>query len=230
MMPSYLPKGLGYMFNHPDFADYNPPAVVPTYSFLPTFLVNYGLGIFFVAATAFSLLLGLAFRKQISKQTLAADSIFAATILLVLGLTLYLGVNLNLKVPYTSAIKYAYQTLPLFSLVAASLAPKCLLIIKSATASAKLKRAVFTFLGFCGFLLIALAVLSNINSVHDLSTMRFVVFEVELGKLLGYSFDNFHAIAPSSPLMFIQYAGFALVLSALVYSAKRFLPVKLKQP
>lgn len=228
MMPSYLPRGLGYMFNHPDFTDFNQAGIVPSNLFVGNFLLNYGLGYFFVAATILSIIVGLAFRKQIRRQIVMFDWIFLISILFTVGLTMYLGVTLNLKVPYTSAIKYVYQALPLFSLVAASLAVKCILLIKSGQSFSKLMKTVYTIIGISGVILLGASIIDNIYSAHQLSMTGFIIFRVVPGQLLGYSFDNLFAISQNSPLMYIQYLGFGLVLSALFYSGRRFIVDSLK--
>jgi len=223
LMPSHLQKGLGYMFYHSDFSDLNAANVVPTYSFVSNFLLNYGLGYFFVASVILSLLIGLTFKKYICKQIVITDLIFTAPILLIVSLTMYLGGTLNLKVPYTSVIKYAYQTLPFFSLIAASIAVKCASIINSAKLNFRFKKTTYLAIIIVGFFLPMAAILSNIYSAHELSITGFIVFRVEPNKLLGYSFDNIHAITLNSPLMYVQYLGFGFVLSALAYSCRYFI-------
>lgn len=230
MMPSYLPRDLGYMFIHSDFDDLNPVGVAPSINFVGNFLVNYGLGYLFVAAVSLSVILGLSFRKQICKKALAADLIFTAAILLVLGLILYLGFSLNLKVPYTSTIKYAYQTLPFFCLLAASLAVKSFTILRTAQLQHRLRKAVFVAAGFISVLLPPLALLVNVYSVNLLSMVGFIVFRVEPDQLLGYSFDNFTPVHPDSPLLNFQYVGFILILCSLLYWVRELLGVfRLKQ-
>jgi 4-amino-4-deoxy-L-arabinose transferase-like glycosyltransferase len=51
-----LGQGLFYLFAHADFGEYNSIGIVPSYFFVGNFLLNYGLGVFFVGATVFSLL------------------------------------------------------------------------------------------------------------------------------------------------------------------------------
>jgi 4-amino-4-deoxy-L-arabinose transferase-like glycosyltransferase len=222
MVPSYLPRGLEYMFQHSDFSDFNAEGVVPSYFFVSTFLLNYGLGYFFVAATILSLIVGLGFRNNLRKQRYI-DLIFLVPMLFILGLNMYLGVTLNLKVPYTSAVKYSYQTLPFFSLLAASLAAKCVSLFNSAKSNSKFKKSTFIIIGIIGIFLLVALVLANMYSAHQLSMNGFVIFQVELGKSLGYSFDNFHTISQNSPMMYVQYLGFGLVLSGLLWSCRHFI-------
>ena len=218
-LPTWLPRGLGYMFNHSDFSDFNANGVVPSYSFISTFLFD-GLGYFFVASFMASLAVGLIFRKQLGKDTTTYDGIFLLSILMILGLNMYLGVTQNLKVPYTSAIKYSYQALPLFSLVAASIVMKSSTMLKSTNFFSKTRKFLFTIVAVIGLLLIASSLLWGIYDAHELSQMSFVIFSVQPGVLLGYSFDNFYTIAEGNPVICMQYAGFLLILSALIYSYK----------
>jgi hypothetical protein len=139
---------------------------------------------------------------------------------MILGLNMYLGVTQNLKVPYTSAIKYSYQALPLFSLVAASIVMKSSTMLKSTNFFSKTRKFLFTIVAVIGLLLIASSLLWGIYDAHELSQMSFVIFSVQPGVLLGYSFDNFYTIAEGNPVICMQYAGFLLILSALIYSYK----------
>ena len=77
-----------------------------------------------MVAVVFSFVVGLLFWKRFSKQSVVFDFVCLVTILFILGVDMYLGVTLNLKAPYTSAVKYIYQSLPFFSLAAGSLASK----------------------------------------------------------------------------------------------------------
>jgi 4-amino-4-deoxy-L-arabinose transferase-like glycosyltransferase len=191
-----LGKGLLYMVQHSDFNDLNVAGVVPTYSFVSNFLVNYGLGIFFMAATVFSLIIGL--------------------------LNMYLGVTLNLKVPYTSAVKYDYQALPFFSLAAASLAGKGVSLLNSAKITTKIKKILLGSFGVAGLFLLGISIFASLYFVHQFSAYSFVTFQVEPDKLLGYSL---HVLFPTSQdiLMNVQYVGFAFVLSGLLWASRYFI-------
>jgi len=155
---------VAYIIRHNDFKDLNSPAIIPTYSFISNFLVNYGLGFFFVAATAFSLIIGILFRKHFPKQLLVFDFVCLVTLLSILGINMYLGVGINLKAPYTRAIKFSYQSLPFFSLAAASLASKCVLLLNWAKHTVKLKNTLTGVVGFVGVFLLVTPLLINMNS------------------------------------------------------------------
>jgi 4-amino-4-deoxy-L-arabinose transferase-like glycosyltransferase len=56
-------QGLLSVFHHEDFVNYNPSEVVPSYFFVGNFLLNFGLGWFFMSAVVFSLLVCFLQRK-----------------------------------------------------------------------------------------------------------------------------------------------------------------------
>jgi 4-amino-4-deoxy-L-arabinose transferase-like glycosyltransferase len=229
MLPGWLPRGLGYMFNHSDFRDFNPEGVVPVYSFISTFLLDEALGYFFVAAVVTSLAVGLAFRKHLQKDIVAYDWMFAASILAILGLNVYLGVTLNLKVPYTSAVKYVYQALPWFSLIAASLIVKGASLWSSAKSNSSNQKAVLVGCAVFGLMLILAAVFVGVIDAHELSHTEFIIFNVQPGMLLGYSFNNTYTITDNNPAMYLQYVGFILIASGLIYASKRFITANLQK-
>jgi 4-amino-4-deoxy-L-arabinose transferase-like glycosyltransferase len=170
---------VGYIFQHNDFRDVNFQNVVPSYSFIPTFLIKYGVGFLFLAAASFSLVIGLLFRKHFPKQLLVFDFVCLASLLTVLVVNMYLGVNLNLKAPYTSAIKFSYQALPFFSLTAASLAAKSALMFKRAKCPLKSQRLLLVLASFIGLFLLVTPLLANMNAAHQLSQASFFVLSSE---------------------------------------------------
>jgi len=60
-------------FSHDDFVSFNATGVVPSYFFVGTFLLNYGLGWFFMGAVVLSLLVCLLLRKVFSKFLLLGN-------------------------------------------------------------------------------------------------------------------------------------------------------------
>jgi 4-amino-4-deoxy-L-arabinose transferase-like glycosyltransferase len=217
-------KGLFYLAQHNDFKVLNSPEVVPSYSFITTFLVDYGLGAFFLAAVVFSLTIGLVFWKRFSKQSLVFDLICLATIVPILGIDMYLGVTLNLKVPYTSAIKYTYQSLPFFSLIAASLASKSASLFKlPAKKSDKLRRIILFAVGLIGLCLLAMPILDNMVIAQRLTNISHLVFRVQPDLDVGYSFGVLSPINQNSLLLTIQFLGFLIMISGLLWASRRFL-------
>lgn len=210
-----LGKGLFYIFLHDDFSYPNVEGVVPSYFFVANFLLSYGLGLFFAAATVFSLAITFAFRKQLGRIA-SFDLICLATIVPILCLNIYLGAALNLKSPYLNAVKYTYYTLPFFSLLAASLAAKCLPMLKTAGASAKKHR-----LAAAGLILLVATVIGSMSYVHQFSVLNFLIFPVEPGKILGYSTNNYYPPSSSSPIMLVQYLGFIVILSGFLWASRK---------
>ena len=206
-------------FSHDDFASFNASGVVPSYFFVGTFLLYYGLGFFFVIATVFSLLVCLLLRKLFS-NFLVFDLICLATIVSVVSINTFLGAGLNLAFPYNNAIKYNYQSLPFFSLLAASLVSKCLSLFHSAKSKRKLNKLLFSSAALIGLFLLAASIFVNMYYAHLFSTSNYLLFRVEMGKELGYSLFNPTPINNDSPLMNIQYLGFAFVLSGLVWASR----------
>ncbi len=214
-----LGKNLLYMFGHSDFSDLNYIGVNASYSFVGVFLWNYGLGVLFVVATAFSLILLFAFRKDMPKA-FRFDIICLATILLILIIDTILGAGLNLKAPYNNAIKYDYFALPFFCLIAASLAGKCLFLLNSTKLKPKLKKKLIFTIVITGVLLLAATIYGNFVSAHHLSTSDFLLFRVRLDQLTGYFLLNYTPISQDSFLMSVQYLGFAVLLSGLLWAVR----------
>ncbi len=118
------------ILHHNDLTDVVPAStgVVTSPFFVTNFLMNYGLGLYFIAAVTFSLLIGFTLKKYFSK-TVIFETVLLASIAFVLCVNVILGAGLNLNVPYFSAIKYCYQALPFFVLLAASLSCQGLFIV-----------------------------------------------------------------------------------------------------
>jgi 4-amino-4-deoxy-L-arabinose transferase-like glycosyltransferase len=215
-----LGQGLLYIFRNSDFSVLNPAGTVPSYFFVGTFLDNFGLGFFFILAVAFSLLICFSFRKTFSK-ILVFDLICLASIVTVLGVDFFLGAGLNLNGPYVAAIKYEYQSLPFFSLLAASLAGKSLTLFKSAKLKMKLNKVLFFSTALTGGILLVAAVLFNMYFAHAFSTLNFLLLRMESNVNVGYSFFNSSPVGKDSSLMFLQYLGFAFVLFGLLWAWRR---------
>lgn len=223
-----LGKGLLYMVTHGDFANYIGAEVVPSPMFLWDFLVNYGLGIFFVVAIVSSFIIGLLFRKHLPKQMLLFDIICLVTVACILSVNVYLAVALNLKVPYTSAVKYDYMALPFFSLLAASLASKSVTLFRAAKSQAKLRKILVLSVSIAGLFLLASPIVTNMYHAHELSLSDYLLFRVEPDKLIGYSLFNYFPTSPDSSLMYVQYVGFAFVLSGLLWACRSEIQGSLK--
>jgi 4-amino-4-deoxy-L-arabinose transferase-like glycosyltransferase len=200
-----------------DFNNFNPIGTVPSFFFIINYLLE-GLGALFLIATALSLIVSFAHRRLFAKL-LPFDLMCLATILAVGSINTFLAVGLNLKSPYINPIKYDYQFLPFFSLLAASLVGKCLLLFNSAKSKEKLSKLLFS-IASVGLVLLAASMLLNMNFLNQQSTGDHWLFKVERNQEIGYSFINFTPLDQNSPLMSIQYLGFAFVLSGLVWASR----------
>jgi len=211
--------GLSSIFLHTDFSTYNAADITPTFFFVSNLLADYVLGWFFLDAAVLALLVCLV-QKQLFRKFLVFDLICAATIICILTVNVVLGAVLDLKAPYLNAIKYDYQALPFFSLLAASLVTKGLTLLDTNKTRTALSRAGFKILAFGGFFLVAAAVLFNMRYEHLFSMGDYLIFRVERGTDWGYSLFNSAPVAAGSPLMLAQFAGFGVALSGLVWISR----------
>jgi 4-amino-4-deoxy-L-arabinose transferase-like glycosyltransferase len=220
-------KEILYLLYHNDFKDLN--TVIPTYSFLSDFLINYGLGILFVVAVVFSFMIGFVFWRRFPKNSVFFDFVCLVTLLFILGLELYLAVNLNLKAPYTSAVKYIYQSLPFFSLVAASLAGKSSWLFQQAKQSCKAKCALLFLASLIGLFLLMAPIIGNMSTARYLAMASYLIFRVQPNLDVGYSFYIANPLSAGDPLLIVQLVGFGFVLSGLLWQSRHFI-VRLFKP
>ena len=210
------------ILQHNDLADVVPAStgVVTSPFFVSNFLLNYGLGIFFVVAVVFSLLLGFSLKKFFSK-TVIVELICLATVAFVLGVNLVLGAGLNLNVPYFSAVKYDFQALPFLVLLAASLSTKGFLMFNRAKSMARRKKLLLYVAAVAGLILLAAALLSSMYYTYAVSTRDYLQFRVEPKVDYGYALLNPAPLTAGNPLMVLEYFGFAAVLSGLLWAGRR---------
>lgn len=205
--------------SHDDFVSVNASGVAPSYFFVGTFLLNYGLGWFFIGAVVLSLLVCLLRRKFFSRF-LVFDLICLVTIVSVVGVNTFLGVGLNLSFPYNNAVKYDYQSLPFFSLLAASLASKCFSLFHSAGLKRKLSKLLFFSVALVGLFLLAASIFANLYSAHLFSLWPSLLFRVELGKDVGYLFINSKPIERIGFELGFQHLGFAFLIAGLLWAGR----------
>jgi hypothetical protein len=146
-----------------------------------------------------------------------------ATILIILGVDFFLGFNLNLNAPYLNAVKYDYQSLPFFSLLAASLASKSVTLFKSAKLKTKLKKALYFSTAVTGAILLAATIVYSVLIANVMSTLNYLQLRVGSNFDLGYSFFNYSPIGNFSILMYLQYLGFVIVLFGLLWASRHTL-------
>ncbi len=215
-----LGKNISYMFQHSDFSGLNFIGVKLSYSFVSVFLWNYGLGAVFVITSVFSLLLLFIFKKELLKA-FRFDLICLATIIIILIVNMVLGVALNLQAPYYNAIKYDYQALPFFCLIAGSLVGKCLSLWEVSTLKTKGNRKLIMPTVLIGVFLLATTLFVSISSAHYLSTSNFLLFKVTADQAVGYSLFNYAPISQNSVLMILQYIGFAVLASGFLWLSRQ---------
>jgi 4-amino-4-deoxy-L-arabinose transferase-like glycosyltransferase len=217
----FLGRSLLTILHHNDLHDVIPAStgVVASPFFATNFLIDYGLGLAFIAATVFSLLLSFALRKYFSKAVIV-DLISFASIAFIVSVNVYLGAVQNLNVPYFSAVKYLYQALPLFVLLTASLSAKSFSLFKTATSASRLRKLLIFSVAAAARVLLAASLISSMYYTNALSKRDYVQFRVEKNVDYGYALLNPSPTVDSSPLMTLQFYGFAMVLFGLVWAGR----------
>jgi 4-amino-4-deoxy-L-arabinose transferase-like glycosyltransferase len=211
-------RGLLSGIGHDDFSNAVPNGLVPSPFFASNTLIK-GLGEYFLVAVAVSVVVCL-LNNRFFYKTLTVDLSFAATILLLVGLNTVLAVQFNLAAPYIGVIKYEYQLLPLFCLLAASLVTKFLSLSALLKQRRKWDIAVFA-VASAGLIVAGTALVLNMNFVHTFSNWDYMLFPVEAYNLPpGYSFANPLPIGKYGVPILVQYAGFGLVLFGLAWASK----------
>jgi 4-amino-4-deoxy-L-arabinose transferase-like glycosyltransferase len=216
----FLGRPLLSILHHNDLHDVIPAStgVVASPFFATNFLIDYGLGLAFVAATVFSLFLSFAPRKF--SKTLIVDLISLASIAFIISVNVYLGAVMNLNVPYFSAIKYLYQALPLFVLLTASLSAKSLALFKTATSASHLRKLLIYAVAAAAIALLAAALLSSMYYTNMMSQRDYLQFRVEKNVDYGYALLTTAPTVDSSPLMTLQFYGFTMMLFGLLWAGR----------
>jgi len=208
-------RTLGFIFGHDDFSNFNPAGITPSYFFVANyFLIT--LGAVFLAATALSLVITFAHRKAFPKF-FAFDVICLITILTVAGIDTALAVGKNLASPYVGPIKYDYQLLPLFCMLAASLAAKLSALSEPVILRTN-KIKLFRLLALAGLILLAGSVLINMQVLSNYSTRKVINFYVEGD--VNYSFENVVLFAEPVYSFAVQAIGFVFVAFSLLWANK----------
>ena len=213
--------GLGMIsiFRHTDFITPHPETIVPTYFFVYNFLVNYGLGWFFIDVIIVSLLVVLVQRKLLRKF-LVFDLICLATVVCVVSINTFLGAVLELKAPFLNAFKYDYQALPFFCLLAASMTSKSFILFNSAKTKLKKIKTLYYSIAIAGLILVPASIFYSMHFVNLFSKADYLIFRVQPGVNVGYSIFNSDPTYENSFQMSLQFAGFALASSGLFWISK----------
>jgi len=209
--------GLPAIYIHPDLYSQNPSIAPPTPLFAINFLTSYGIGWFFVDAAIVSILVVL-WQRQNFRKFLFLDSTCLATVICVVGVNTILGAALDLKAPYYNAIKYDYQALPFLSFLAASLVTKSVSLLKLSRFSKR--KAILVAVALFGFILVAAAIFYNMRFVHMFSSWDFLIFRVAPTIDEGYSLFNPDPIGASDLMRGVQFLGFAIATSGILWVAR----------
>ncbi|MGD2066308.1 MAG: glycosyltransferase family 39 protein [Candidatus Bathyarchaeota archaeon] len=204
-------RGFFVAFTHDDF-NFPITGAAPSPFFLLYYLLG-AVGVFFLAAGAVSLLVSFLRTKKLGKVFLS-DLICLAAVVTILGVNMYLVLGRNLICAYNNPVKYDYQFLPLFCLLAASLLNK-LYSLDLTNLTDKRNKLVFLFT-LIGLVLIAVSMIQNVLVLNSYVTQTGVLFSVE-GEM-GYSFE--HIALNDTPVISwaFQWLSFAVVAFSLFWA------------
>ena len=185
-------------------SDFTHPELIanPSLVFLPRIFVESA-GWFLIAAAIFSLVLTVSFRRLFAK-TFWSDAVFALTILIVAGVDLSLVFGKNLLVPYVSAFKYNYASLPFLCLLAASLFYKGRILLGSTD-----KRKIKQFLTGFGLVLLFASLIESLLFLNHTQPFPLIDFKVDYS---GHYFP-FYVLTPvGSYFQEWHYVALAVIL------------------
>jgi hypothetical protein len=120
----------------------------------------------------------------------------------------------NLVTPYNNPIKYDYQFLPLFCLLAASLLNK-FYSFNLTNLGSKRNKLVF-LVTISGLVLIVLSIIQNVLVLNSYVTETEVLFSVEGEK--AYHFEHIAMNGATSIAWTLQWLGFAIVVFSLIWA------------
>lgn len=204
-------RGFYAAFTHDDF-NFPISGAAPSPFFVLYYLLG-AVGVFFLAAGAVSLLISFVRRKNLGK-VFGSDLICLAAVAAVLGVNMFLVLGRNLICPYNNPIKYDYQFLPLFCLLAASLLNK---FYSLDLADLRGKRGKLVFVvTLIGLALIVVSMIQNVLVLNGYVTQTGVLFSVE-GEM-GYSFEHIALNTEASISWALQWLGFAVVAFSLIWA------------
>jgi 4-amino-4-deoxy-L-arabinose transferase-like glycosyltransferase len=194
------------VYYHPDFQNTN-QIINPSLLFLPRIYVESA-GWFLLITAVFAIMITIGFRQQL-KKILVADVICSSTILVVTLLNLGLVMGLHMLVPYVSAFKYDFATVPFLCLLAASLADKSTLLFQSQE-KRKIKRTVICI----GLVLVFASLVESIAFLNHTEPYTLVDFKSDLDGHY-FPFNVFSAV--SSKFVAWHYISLSLITVSLAY-------------
>jgi hypothetical protein len=135
-----------------------------------------------------------------------------AAIVIILGVNVYLVLGRNLVCAYNNPVKYDYQFLPMFCLLAASLLNK-LYSLELTKLRDKRSKVVF-IVTFAGLILIVVSLIQNVLVLNGYVTQTGVLFSVEAE--MGYAFEHIALTDTAATSWIFQWLGFSIVAFSLL--------------
>jgi len=206
--------GFFSVLTHNDFSS-SIEGVTPSPFFLVKFFMDNA-GLLFLLAVGVSVALSLWKRKTFPK-TVFFDLIFLSAILGTAGINMYLVLARGLWVPYVDPVKYDYQVLPAFCLLAASLLDKFRLL-RPRSGGAPNQNKLSFFVAIAGVILVIAAVTVNMLTLGNLIGKDYLLFKVEGD--VGYSFVRLTPTSGQQYLASVQGLGFVLIIISLLWANK----------
>jgi len=120
-------------------------------------------------------------------------------------------------IPYVNSVKYNYLALPMFCLLAASLAKKCSVLSKRKNTNGKHGTLIF-YVAVLGLYLLLVSMIFNLLSLSMISKYDWLTFKVDGG--FSYSFDVLPPILDSGYLWTIQIFAFILIQFSLLWAIR----------
>jgi hypothetical protein len=207
---------LGFLsaFTHTDFLSTN-QGVTPSPFFLMRFFIDNP-GLLMLLAVGVSAALAL-WRWRAFSETAFFDVVCLATIIGTASVNMYLVLGQSLWVPYVDPVKYDYQLLPAFCLLAASLLEKASLLSPRLRREGGRKRLPF-FVAAAGIVLLIGAVIVNVIVLGTLPAKDYLLFRVEGD--VGFSFVRLAPTVGQVYLAPLQSLGFMLIVFSLFWANK----------
>jgi len=206
-------RGFFAAFTHDDF-NFPITGAAPSPFFLLYYLLGT-VGVFLLASGAVSLMVSFMRTKKLGKS-FGSDLICLVAVVTILGVNMYLVLGRNLICAYNNPVKYDYQFLPLFCLLAASLLNK-FYSLDLANLGSKRNKLV-SLITLIGLVLIIVSMIQNVLVLNSYATQTGVLFAVE-GEM-GYSFEHIALNDTAAISWALQWLGFAVVALTLFWENK----------
>ena len=221
LLPALVLQGVwfGGLANQNFFAvylasDFTHPVLIsdPSIVFLPRTLVESA-GWFLPIATVFSLALSI-FYSKLFTRTIKVDAVCVGTILGVASLDLLLVFGFHLIVPYVSALKYNYLTLPFYCLLAASLVNKSGSLVRSMDSKRIIHKIKPVLVGI-GLILLFASMVESVIFLNNHESDGLVWFDVDSNG--NYFPFNLFSSGVGSFFQEIHYATIVLMVLSIVF-------------